>query len=59
MPSGWSQNERLVGEQISGPARATLHERMSVPPDALLTLSASDLRALDELLSGVDPEVAG
>ena len=37
-------------------ARATLHERMSVPPEVLLTLSAADLRALDELLSGLDPD---
>ena len=40
-------------------ARATLHQRMSVPPEVLLTLSAADLRALDELLAGVDPELPG
>lgn len=40
-------------------ARATLHERMNVPPGVLLALSAADLRDLDELLARVDPEPPG
>lgn len=35
-------------------ARAQLLERMSVPPPALLTLSAAQLRTLDELLAGIE-----
>ena len=39
-------------------ARAKLHERMSVPPPALLTLSVAELRTLDELLGGIPVEEA-
>lgn len=34
-------------------ARAKLHERMSVPPPALLGLTVAELRTLDDLLGGL------
>lgn len=40
-------------------ARARLHDRMSEPPEQLLSLSAADLRTLDTLLSGLLPGERG